>query len=84
MRGTISAINHNRGMVAVKTEDGDFSVFELLGGDSVELGDEVYWKDDTSLGSTKLQNITQGEVFGVFFQNHWIPENQLQQQLLIE
>jgi hypothetical protein len=83
MTGIVFAINHNRGMVAVKTEDCDFSVFELLGDDSVELGDEVSWKDDTSLGSTWLRNVTQEETFEVFFQDHWVPEGQLRQQLLM-
>ena len=31
MKGTIFKINHRRGMVAILTENGDFSVFELLG-----------------------------------------------------
>lgn len=82
MKGTIVAINEGKGMVGVETENGDFSVFELLGGDSVEIGDEVSWKEDTSLGSTILSNTTDGSHFEVFFQNHWIPKNQLRQQLL--
>ncbi|MCX5805895.1 MAG: hypothetical protein NT010_07495 [Proteobacteria bacterium] len=84
MKGTIIAINERRGMVGVQTENDDFSVFELLGGDSIEVGDEVSWKDDTSLGSTTLTNITDGSCFEVFFQNHWVPKNQLRQQLMME
>jgi hypothetical protein len=84
MKGTIVVINEQRGMVAVQTENNDFSVFELLGGDSIELGDEVIWKNDTSLGSTILTNMTKGCEFEVFFQNHWVPKSQLRQQLLME
>jgi hypothetical protein len=82
MKGTIFKINHNRGMVAVLTENGDFSIFELLGGDPAEEGDEVYWKNDTGLGSEQLRNITQEETFEVYFQNHWVSNNQLSRQLL--
>jgi len=46
MKGEVCEINQSRGMVAVQTENGDFSVFELLGGDSIEIGDEVSWQDD--------------------------------------
>ena len=84
MKGTIVAINEQRGMVAVQTENDDFSVFELLGGDSIELGDEVMWKDDTSRGSTILTNITEDSKFEVFFQNHEVLKNQMRQQLLME
>lgn len=82
MKGTIKYINSQRGMVAVFTENGDFSVFELLGGDSVEAGDIVSWKNDTALGGELLTNHTQGERFEVYFQNHYVHATQLRQQLL--
>ena len=41
MRRTIYQINENRGMVGVLTEDGDFSIFGLLSGDTVKTGNEV-------------------------------------------
>ena len=82
MRGTIFEINRQGGMVAVLTENGDYSVFELLGEDSADEGDEVSWENDTGLGSEMLRNITQNETFEVYFQNHWIPKSQLRQQLL--
>jgi hypothetical protein len=84
MKGTIYKINKPRGMVAVRTEDGDFSIFELLGADPIETGDQVSWRPDTSSGSTPLNNITQGEAYLVCFQNHMVPEIQLRQQLLGE
>jgi hypothetical protein len=82
MKGEVCEINQSRGMVAVQTENGDFSVFELLGGDSIEIRDEVSWQDDTSLGSTRLRNITQGSSYEVYFQNHSVSGNQLRGQLL--
>jgi hypothetical protein len=70
MKGIIYLVNYRRGMVAVHNEDGSFLVFELLGADSLEIGDQVKWEGDTSLGSTILRNVTQGQAFEVYFQNH--------------
>jgi hypothetical protein len=81
MRGTIYEINQNRGMVAILTENGDFSIFELLGGDPIEKGDKVHWENDTGLGPEDLTNLSQGRSFEVYFQNHHVPKNQLRQQL---
>lgn len=72
-----------RGVVAVQTADGNFSVFELLGDDPVDLGDNVFWFQATPLGSTLLTTITQQRIFEVYFQNHEVPESQLKKQLLI-
>lgn len=79
MRGRIYKIH--RGMVAVLTENENFSIFELIGGDTVEEGDEVYWENDTGLGDETLHNLTQDSKFEVYFQNHWVPQHQLNQQL---
>ena len=84
MKAVVFDINWRRGMVAVLTENGDFSIFEMLGDDNFEKGDEVFWKNDTALGSEKIRNATKGETMEVFFQNHWVPKNQLRQQLLYE
>lgn len=68
-------------MVAVSTEEG-YSIFELLGSDSVEVEDLVSWQDDTCLGHTILKNIWQEETFEVYFQNHHVSQSQLNKQLL--
>ena len=83
MEGRIIDINQQRGMVAVETEDGELSVFELLG-DEVEIGDVVRWPGDHPLGGETISNLTQGETLDVFFQNHCIPRSQLRQQLLYD
>ena len=82
MKGTIFEINENRGMVGVLTENGDFSIFELLSGDSVEKGDEVRWENDTGLGDEVITNLTQRESYEVYFQNHHVSKAQLRRQLL--
>ena len=71
-------------MVAVQTADGNFSVFELLGDDPVDIGDKVFWFQATSHGSTLLTNITQNEIYEVNFLNHEVPESQLKKQLLVD
>jgi len=83
MRGRIYAINPNRGMVAIETENNGYSIFELLNDDNINVGDEVSWTQDTSLGSTILTNKTRDSRFEVYFQNHWVQKHQLRQQLLI-
>lgn len=82
MKGIIAAANPQRGMVAVQTPNG-YSVFENLSGAEFENGDQVQWEGDTSLGDTPLRNLSQGYSTTVYFQNHWVPPNQLKQQLLM-
>lgn len=66
MKGVITNINNQRGMVAVETENGDYSIFELLSNDKVVIGDQVEWTDHTSLGDTTLKNKTQGIAFNAY------------------
>jgi plastocyanin len=69
-------------MVAALTENGDYSVFELLSEADVAVGDTVSWQNATALGSELLTNQTRGSRFQVYFQNHHVSWSQLQQQLL--
>lgn len=82
MKGTVKHINATRGMVAVLTEEGEYSVFELLGTDIVELGDLVSWPHAMALGSEWITNYTQGKQHEVYFQNHSVHSSQLSRQLL--
>lgn len=82
MKGTVQQINQRRGMVAVLTENGDFSIFELFG-DDVRIGDAVSWDGSTPLGSEQVANHTQGRQFDAYFQNHHVSQSQLRQQLLL-
>ena len=81
MKATVHQINPRRGMVAALTENGDFSIFELLG-DDVAVGDTVSWTGSTPLGSERITNHTQSRQFSVYFQNHHVSQRQLRQQLL--
>lgn len=82
MKGTVYQINEQRGMVAVLTGNGDFSIFEILGAGTIERGDEIQWRNDAALGGEMLTNLTQGETYEVYFQNHCVPKVQVKQQLL--
>jgi hypothetical protein len=82
MRGVVYKINARVGMVAVETEE-DFSVFEIISSDEVEVGDEISWKEHRPLGRSEIINHTSGERFEVYFQNHWVTKSSLNQQLLI-
>lgn len=84
MTGTISQIHAARRMVAIQTENGDFSVFELLEDAYFEIGDPVQWRNDTGLGSETLSNHRTNEQFEVFFQNHCVPESNLRKQLFLD
>ena len=82
MRGTISRINPRRGMFAIQTDSGDFSVFENIGNEEFEIGDEVSWRNDTGMGSEQLTNHTKNRTCDVYFQNHWVSKSNLGNQLL--
>lgn len=83
MKGRVVHVNQHRGMVAVLTEDEEYSIIELLG-DDVEVGDVLRWKGDYPLGGETIRNLTQGMSIEVFFQNHSVPQHQLRQQLLYD
>lgn len=82
MQGQVKQINHERGMVAVLTSDG-YSIFELLGGDSIEIDDIVSWRNITPLGAALLTNHTQNEKYDVYFQNHHVSSEHVRSQLRI-
>lgn len=83
MKGEVMHINQQRGMVAVLTDDGDYSIIELLGED-VEVGDALRWNGDDPLGGETIRNLTQGMAMEVFFQNHYVSKTDLRQQLLFD
>ena len=81
MKGQVVEINQMRGMAAILTEDGDYSILEMLG-DEVESGDSISWQGSYPLGSETITNHTQGRTMSVYFQNHSVHKSQLRQQLL--
>lgn len=83
MKATVRFLNPARGMVAAITEDGEFSVFEVLGSETFAEGDIVSWQGDTPLGGEKVTNHSQGEVCDVFFENHHVRPDHLRRALLL-
>ncbi|MCX7012862.1 MAG: hypothetical protein NTW86_09945 [Candidatus Sumerlaeota bacterium] len=81
MKGQVVEINQRRGMVAVFTEDEEYSIIELLG-DELETGDVLQWNGHYPLGSETIRNLTKRAAMTVYFQNHSVPKSQLRQQLL--
>ena len=67
MKGTIVMINQNTGMVATENGDGEYTVFELLDGSSVEIEDEISG-DLEALGGETFRNKTQTEDMDVYVQ----------------
>ncbi len=84
MTGQVALVNPRRGMVAVLTEEGAYSIIEMLGDDPPEIGDVISWDDDTALGGETVRNRTQGEDYEVYFQNHHVTKGNLRQQLLMD
>lgn len=69
MKATVVLVNETRGMVAAKTEDGEYSIFELLGSYEIAVGDVVSSSDFHSMGGEKYKNLTKNESMDVYVQN---------------
>jgi hypothetical protein len=80
IRGKIALISSDRGFVGVQTENGDYSVIELLGGYDVELGDEVTG-DFHSYAGESIKNITQSETMDVSVEAHGLNREQARSML---
>lgn len=81
--GTVKIVNPRRGMVAIQTEDGGYTIIELLGHFEVRPGDQMAWENEYGLGSEVYANLTTGESQRVYVQNHDVPETLLRRQLLL-
>jgi hypothetical protein len=81
-QGTVKGINARRGMVAIKTDDGGYTIIELSGHFEIRLGDRMGWANDYGLGGETYTNLTSGGSARVYVQNHDVPDAQVRQQLL--
>jgi hypothetical protein len=66
MIGKVIGYNSNKGMAAVKTNNG-ITVFKILGGYDISLDDEIEGNLNTHAGE-KLLNKTKNEVIEVFIE----------------
>lgn len=86
MKGRIFKINRLRRMVAIQTENGDFSVYEqiITEDSSANVGDEVEWTGDGIIGEVLMKNHTQSARGIVFFRYHRVPLTTLNSRLLFK
>ena len=56
-------------MVAARTEEGEYVIFELMGSNEIEIGDIVSHNDIYSMGSEDYYNQSKLETFSVYVQN---------------
>ena len=68
-------------MVAVQTDVGGFSIFENINHEDFDLGDQVSWENDFTLGYGQIKNISKGFIADVYFQNHHVSKSNIQAQL---
>lgn len=74
MKANVIAINNKKSVVAVETANG-ITVFELLGGYEVELGDVISGRLE-NLGGETFRNETRRESLDVYVQGiHCSPQN---------
>ena len=81
MKGKIYKVNRIRGMVAIQTESGDFSVFER-GEEKGNVGDEVEWNGDGIIGEVVLKNHSRQSTTIIIFKYHRVPLGTLNARLL--
>jgi hypothetical protein len=81
--GIVAAINPRRGMVAIQTQDDDYTIIELLSDFQIEVGNKVCWVNDYALGSETYTNVTNGVSEEVYVQNHSVNSSNLRGQLLL-
>lgn len=79
--GTVRAINTRRGMVAIKSDDGGFTIIEMMGNFAIELGDRIAWSNDYGLGGEVYRNLTSGESGDVYVQDHDVSELDVRRKL---
>lgn len=79
--GTVAAINSNRGMVAIATDE-SFTIIELLSEFELEIGDSISWSNGFGLGHSIYENLTKNISQEVYVQNHSVNKASLNKQLL--
>jgi len=65
MVGVVKMVNSVSGMVAVETENGDFTIFQLMGDYDVEIDDEIQGELDAP-GDEAFRNLTKFQMIEVF------------------
>lgn len=82
-KGKVAAINAARGMVAIETEDGGYTIIELLSDWELTVGDSMRWSDGYGLGGQMYENLSAGTRCEVYVQNHDVSRENVRQQLMM-
>ena len=84
MNGTVRFINEKNGLVAVLTEDGDYSLLEPIDTGAFELEDAVFWVAHMPLGDVVVMNVTRERLCRVLLQDHGVAKQSLAKALRLE
>ena len=79
--GVVAAINKDRGMVAIATEDDGYTIIEIVSAFELDIGDKVTWSNDHGLGTEVYRNLSKNVSEEVYVQNHSVAKANLKQQL---
>ena len=79
--GKVAALNTSRGIAAIATEDGGYTIIELQSHWELASGDVIAWDNDYGLGSEIYKNVTKRTHAQVFVQNHDVSQSSLRAQL---
>jgi hypothetical protein len=81
MQGYVHTINRRRGLAAIATDGDGYTIIEVLGGDSISIGDQLEWDDEKSVGSAIYLNLTKAVQIRVNVHGHGIVESRVRQHL---
>lgn len=80
MKGKVYLINHNKGWIAILTENDQFSIVEVLEMFLPDIGDIISGNLE-SLGGETLFNVTQKENMDVYIQDIFADKKSASRQL---
>lgn len=80
MTGYVHTINRRRGLVAIATNEGGFTVLELRRSDPISIGDRMQW-DAEETGSAVYLNQTRASRITVAVLAHRVSDAEVRQLL---
>ena len=82
MEGQVKNINNHNGWVAVLLENGEYSIFEALGGYDIEVGDIISGEIDFD-GGAIAYNRTKDEHMDIITEFTGLSPNQIKEKLYL-
>ena len=78
MKGIVKSVNHKNGLVAVQLENGEYSIFEPLGGYDIEIGDVISGEIDFD-GGINAFNHSKNESLDIMVEYSGLAQNQVRE-----